>query len=281
MSIPVRNILALIRAEAFDAFVLTSATAAAKWLEAEKLVVVVVHTTPPPSFALGEEPHLELPSEESFRVHRIDVAGESSLVVGQEVERHQINLVVAAEAAMETQRLLRSVSCALLILPHCEVEPRGPILVPLDRDNIRLATLQFASNLSQITNEPLEILNLYSVPVGYHKMGQSHREFAEIMRAHSAERIAAALARLEHHGPPIIDTRLVLIKSTKSIAVAIVEEARARRYSQIVVGGRLRRPVAGILLPSISERVVLSSPWPTWVVRDGSDPIGFIEAASS
>jgi nucleotide-binding universal stress UspA family protein len=182
---------------------------------------------------------------------------------------------------MVTQRFLRSVPCALLIVPHCEVEPRGPILLPLDRDNIRLATLQFASNLSRVTNEPIEILNIYSVPIGYHKMGKSYREFAAIMHAHSAERIAAALEKLNHRGPPRIDTRLVLTKNTKSIAVAILEEAKSRRYSQIVVGGRLRKPVAGILLPSISERVVLSCPWPTWVVRDGSEPIGFFDAVAT
>src|SRR5687767_11249528 len=148
-AIQVRNVLALIRADAFDSFVLGSASVAAKWLGAQELTVLVLHTTPPPSFALGEEPHLELPREDCPRIARIDLAGDAELVVPELVERHRIDLVIAAEAGMTTQRLMRAVPCALLIVPQCEVEPRGPLLVPLDRDNIRMPTLQFASNLSR------------------------------------------------------------------------------------------------------------------------------------
>src|SRR5688572_7945573 len=175
-AIQVRNALVLIRADAFDSFVLGSAAAVAKRLGVQELTILVLHTTPPPSFALGEEPHLELPREDGVRIVRTDLAGDAEMVVPELVVRHRIDLVIAAEAGMTTQRLLRAIPCALLIVPQCDVEPRGPLLVPVDRDNIRLATLQFASNLSRVTNQPLEILNIYSVPVGYHKMGKSYGE---------------------------------------------------------------------------------------------------------
>jgi nucleotide-binding universal stress UspA family protein len=278
MSLELRHLLALVRAEPADAAVLKSAREVMRWLSADELTILDVRSVESAAAALDlEAARPDDPDPHTTRMLRVGDAVELTTTTAT-IE--QIDLVIAAESGMVTQRILRGVACAILTLPARSIEAKGPVLAPFDRDQPRLETLQLAAHLALESQTALELLHIYSVPIGYHKLGQTHDQVAAIIRGHAETKADELMRELAQPGLAIT-ARFVLTKASKSIAVAILEEVEARPYSQIVLGGRLRARVAGILFPSISERVVLSSPRPVWVIRDRSEAIGLLETMTS
>jgi nucleotide-binding universal stress UspA family protein len=283
MTLELRRLLALVRSEPADKSVLHAAREVLRCFNAEELTVLEVRSADAAIGPIESEVMLERDVPEPGELAPLETfilrIGDPVDAVATEAAVEGVDVLITAESQMLTQRLLRKVPCTVLVIPASDEERVGPVLAPVDGDAPRLATLQFAAMCALKTQRPLEILHIYSVPLGYHKMGRTYEDFAESMRRNAELKIEALVRQLRHPNLEIT-TRYVLVKMRASIAVAILREAQSRSYSQIVLGGRIRRRVAGILFPSISERVVLSSPSPVWVVRDRSEhSIGFLEAA--
>lgn len=182
------------------------------------------------------------------------------------------DLIVTAESGMLTQRLLRRAACSILTLPPGASAPRGPLLVPIDFGPDSMRAARFAARLAAAEERPMDLLHVFEVPTGYHKLGPSYAEFARSMEARVRRDLAVFRAELGTDRP--VRCRALLGGHAAS---TILREARTGRYGQIVLGSRRRSPAVTLLFGSVAERVVLSSPLPVWVVRDNST-LSFLEA---
>lgn len=201
----------------------------------------------------------------------------------QQIRQKKPNLVaISGGNAIVVQRLLRHSDCSLLILPERSLDAKKAktqtILVPVDFSPESYAGAMFAIDLAQRSEPPrprVELLRLYQVTPGYHRAGWTYEQFADRLRTVNEESMDAFVRGLgQNHGNDLI-TRCLETKHAARAVTALVEN---RGYGQLVIGSRSRTWLTGLLMPSFTNRVVLSASVPTWVVRDAVNPLGLAEA---
>jgi len=84
----------------------------------------------------------------------------------------------------------------------------------------------------------------------------------ELLESHSAETLTAARERARKAGAGTI----LLESRTGEVAQTIIEIAQEKKADEIVVGKRGAGRVAGVLLGSISQKLVILSPVPLTVI---------------
>lgn len=214
--------------------------------------------------------HAELGGEISTA--RIDGGAELCEEVLLRAGKPRWDLIVVPQASMETQRLLRKVSCTLVVVPPESSDTSGPVLAPIDFRPSTIDAAHVAAKLARARRVPLALLHVAEVPIGYFKMGRTFEEFAGIMKQNAREKLEALSRALggaaELHA---------IVQGDP--AHAIIEHAANTRCSQIVMTNLRRTRAAALLLGSVTERVVLQAPCPVWAVRKSGTRYGLLEYA--
>lgn len=185
-----------------------------------------------------------------------------------QAESEEADLLVVAEAGMTTQRLIRRAPCSLLVLPGVELPAPAVVVAAVDLGPGEDDVAGFAARLARRTAASLELLHIYSVPLGYAKLGIAYEDFAREMEAIARKKLDAVARRVGGGHRPLL--RLIWGKHE---ATAILDAAEPGKYSHIVMGGRRRTPIASaVTLATVTGRVVLTEPCPVWVVRRRTTP---------
>ncbi len=74
------------------------------------------------------------------------------------------DLVVAAEAGLRTQRLLRRCPCSLLIVPGDAPSSNGPVLALVDFSGSSFKAARWACTLGRLDGRPVELLHMFPIP---------------------------------------------------------------------------------------------------------------------
>jgi nucleotide-binding universal stress UspA family protein len=139
------------------------------------------------------------------------------------------------------------------------------ILVATDGSEGADRAIDYAARWARNTGADLLIVNIIgSLP---EKLLRSfthaqHAWLDELFEALSAETLTQARDRARGAGVPIIE----LESRTGEMAPAIIDVAREKRADAIVVGRRGIGQVAGLLLGSVSQKLVSLAPVPVIVV---------------
>jgi nucleotide-binding universal stress UspA family protein len=186
------------------------------------------------------------------------------------IKNKDIDLVLTGRQVDDTaacalaEKLARKATCSVLVCPD-DSEPKiARILVPIDfaepsEDAVDVA-VAFASASGTAT---ITCLHIYDVPIGYGKLGISYEEFAETMKSHA----------VRHYDRFIRDQNLKGIEAVPVFrldshpAKAIARVAEEQGVDLVVMGARGRGAGAGVLLGSVTERLLHSIRVPLVAVK--------------
>jgi nucleotide-binding universal stress UspA family protein len=141
------------------------------------------------------------------------------------------------------------------------------ILVATDGSEDANRAVDYAAHRAKQDNAELLIVNVmggYGLPekVFVALANEQHFWLKELLESESAGTLAAARERARTAGVSTI----LLESRTGEIAQTIIEIAQEMRADAIVVGKRGAGRVAGVLLGSVSQKLVVLSPLPLTII---------------
>ena len=173
-------------------------------------------------------------------------------------------------------KLVRKAPCSVLLVPEKTNAWYKHIVVPVDFSKNSEDALQVAISLA-IASEISEIgcLHVYSVPNGYYKTGKSYEQFAEIMKGHAERKYKEFIEKIDLRGISVAPKFRLNEKEYRGIWEEILEE---RETNLLVMGARGRKAGAGVLLGSVTERLVHTTTAPLLAVKEKGSNLGILDA---
>ena len=150
------------------------------------------------------------------------------------------------------------------------------MLVPVDFSSHSALALRLAESIQQKTKASIDLVNVYYVPIGYHKTGKGFEEFAEIMKGHAQNDLAKFLKKNEFAQD--LPCEFMLDKDD-SISDQLYHHAQEAHADLIIIGSRGRTKTAALLIGSIVEKLVFEDvDVPVLVVKNKGENMNFFEA---
>ena len=174
-------------------------------------------------------------------------------------------------------KIARVAQTSLMMVPEKAQFELKSMLVPVDfSKHSKLAMEQAISIAENDSLIKISALNVYTVPIGYHKTGKSYGEFAAIMKGHAANDFREFMKRNDF--PTNIDCHFIL-DDDDSPADKVFGFAKMQNADIILMGSKGRTGIASILLGSITEKVInYGSEIPLMVVKEKGENMGFLKA---
>lgn len=210
----------------------------------------------------------------------LDVSAGTPLteIVRRAIQKNVDLLIIGrrqGEAIVLPDRILRKSPCSVLAVPATAQPAVSRILVPVDMSRHSKEAVEHGIGFAAALRLPsIHCFHAYSVPIGYHKLGKTYEEFAEIMRRNAIEEFAEMMRT--------IDTRGVHVESTFRLhakpSAAIREAIKSFGSDLVIMGARGRTPGGAILLGSITEKVFRSTSVPMLAVRRRGETLSALKA---
>lgn len=181
------------------------------------------------------------------------------------------------EGGTTPEKMARRAPCSVLAIPEGAPPRIIRILVPVDfSDHSRDALTKAIAIAAAAGHTELVCLHVFSVPVGYYKIGKTYEEFAAILQTHAEEKYRQFVGGLDHQG---LTLRPIFEPSEKP-AQRIAEVVEKERIDLILMGARGRSNSAAVMLGSITERILMQSTIPVIAVKQKGEVanMGFLEA---
>lgn len=197
---------------------------------------------------------------------------------------HNIDLIAVGRkstsphAHLLTKRLVRRALCSVLCITENPRQEIRKILVPISYDRYAKYAIERATEFVHDHPEvELVCFNAYQVPMGYHAVGRSREEFAEILRDQSEKRFEHFIAKVDTQDV-VLNKRFALSKSSNP-ADGIHQAALIEHADLIVMGSRGRTAIAARFISSTAEKLsLLSVNIPLLVLKDRHTNLDFFEA---
>jgi len=177
------------------------------------------------------------------------------------------------------QRLARRAGCKLLIIPENHTPVLDRILVPIDFSEYSKQALEYAMYISRNNDGKVELIcqNVYNVPVGYHYTGKSYEEFARVMKKNAEKNFQKFISDIDTSGVTI--TPVYSLDENDDITTDIVDMARDKEVSGIIIGAKGRSATTALFLGSMAEKLMqVVKDYPLTVVRPKGKTAGIMEA---
>ena len=173
--------------------------------------------------------------------------------------------------------LAKVAHCSLLFVPEAASPEINNVIVPVDFSRTSGMALEEALEVKKATQCKLTVQNSYEVPSGYHSIGKSYEEFAEIMRGHAQE---DAEEFINKKGGSLEDVDIILtLDDERDPAERAYEEAEKLGADLIVIGSKGRTGIASLLLGSVADKMTqYDTNIPLLVIKNKKENMGFLEA---
>ncbi len=136
------------------------------------------------------------------------------------------------------------------------------IILAVDGSESAWRALKMAADLAGISNGLITVVNAYQ-PVSPLLGSPDYNRRVEEHIGHSEQIVEEAEARLRQEGITRIEPNIL----EGPAATAIINAAKARHADLIVIGSRGLTPMKGLLMGSVSERVIGAAPCPVLVLH--------------
>ncbi|MTI23132.1 universal stress protein [Fulvivirga sp. RKSG066] len=174
-------------------------------------------------------------------------------------------------------KLARVAHCSVLFVPENSQPKIDKIVIPVDFSRNSNLALEMALEFKKATSSQLILQNTYTVPWGYHSLGKSYEEFAEIMKEHAHEDAIQFLKRKDIDESSI--TLELSLDKEESPAERAYEIATKHSADLVIMSSKGRSGIAQLLLGSVAEKMIkLDATIPLMVVKNKNDNMGFFEA---
>lgn len=209
------------------------------------------------------------------------IQGDPVTEILRKVRQRNIDLVVTGEDSREDirrklpEKLIRKSPCSVLSVPQTTRAIITKILAPLDFSGHSDDTLEIAITFARAVHlEEVHVLHAYNVPRGFHSIGKSREEFAQIMKENAEKDFKKFMSGR--------DTRGIKVKPTFVLdehpGNAITEFIREEAADFLVIGARGRTNSAAILLGSVAEHLIHHANIPLLAVKRKGEKLNFLDA---
>jgi nucleotide-binding universal stress UspA family protein len=221
-----------------------------------------------------------------------EIFDESQLVdidILRRIKEKDVDLIVVGKISSEFTaeetipvKVTRKAPCSALYIPRGSW-PGGKrpsdtrILVPVEftedssADAMQLA-VDFATEY-KITD--ISCVHVFDVPLGYYKRGKSYEEFSEIMRKNAEKRLDEFAKGFDFKD---IFLSSFLTRLEDKHYTAILEIAKKKNINLIIIGERRKKTAAKLLLQSVTEQLIRTTPVPLLSVVKRGKGMSFFEA---
>ncbi|MGJ3234103.1 universal stress protein [Marivirga sp.] len=174
------------------------------------------------------------------------------------------------------QKIAKVAQTSLMMVPEDFEFKLNNIVVSVDFSKHAKLAVEEAVAISEGKDISLTLVNVYTVPSGYHKTGKNYDEFATIMKGHAKTDFRDFVKR--NNFPEDLDCKFVL-DNDDSPADKIFGFASDMKADMIIMGSKGRTGLASILLGSVAEKVVkYDSDIPLMIVKEKGENMGFLKA---
>lgn len=223
----------------------------------------------------------EYENQSGERMHFEALEGNPSKELLSQIASKDIDLVVLGRklnsqgTRMLPLKITHKAPCSVLIVPEKSTPSIKNIMVPIDFSKNSAKAMGVAIAIALTTPEAkINCLHVYGLPIGYSKTGKSDTEFAEIMKANAIKSYQKFIKKINLNG---VKVTIDYILNDKA-ATAISTEAEKNNIDMIVVGARGLSEGAGVLLGSVTEKLILTTKIPIMAVKKKGEGIKFLKA---
>lgn len=197
------------------------------------------------------------------------------------IRMKDIDLVIMGRGTPEdargrlAKRIARKAPCPVLIIPEKSEARLNKVLVATDFSEYSAPAMEAGIAFASAAGIPeILCLHVYQVPLGYFKTGKNREEFAGIMLNNARENFQRFIRQFDLKGLNVREEYLL----ESDVAKAIREAAAREAIDLIIVGSRGKSASAVVLLGSVTENLVASSPIPLLDAKPKGAGIGLIDA---
>jgi nucleotide-binding universal stress UspA family protein len=199
----------------------------------------------------------------------------------KKIVQKDIDLVIAGKKCEDrrssslAEKLCRKAPCSVLLLPDNAQPKISNIVVPVDFSQHAENAMDVASAFAAAADiKEIAALHMYTVPLGYHKIGKSYEEFADIMKNNAIESYEEFIKRCQLKGVKAVPQFILEKKVVRGIQDAVIKI----KPDLLVIGARGRRGNSGILLGSVTERLIWVLDIPILAAKNKNEGMSILEA---
>ncbi len=176
-------------------------------------------------------------------------------------------------------KLARRSLCSVLFVPETFSLDIQNILVPVDFSEHAALAAQMSLTLSKAVNgDIIHFLNLYKVPQGYYRLGETYEEASDNMRYYAQEDYANFTKKLHDLDENEVESHFVDLKETSKID-AIKDQLQQRKCQLLVLGSKGRTNLSALFMGSLTERLIKENLGvPMLVVKKKDENLSFLDA---
>ena len=173
------------------------------------------------------------------------------------------------------EKVARKAPCSTLIIPVGSVPKLTNILVSVDFSENSLDAMDVAIAFASASKGAgVHCLHVYNVPIGYYKTGKTYEEFGEIMKGYAKKHYQEFINRIDCNGISVKP----IFRLEKKIPKAIEETIAHYQTNLLVMGARGRQAGAGVLLGSVTEKLIRTTAIPLVAVKKKGAGMSILDA---
>lgn len=207
-------------------------------------------------------------------------------------KEEEIDLIIMCKRREPTEtgtlpsKLARKAPCSVLFVPEGAKPAITNILVPTDFSENSVDAMDVAVAFATAAGvSEINCLHAYNVPLGFYKTGKTYEQFAEIMKGHAKrnfqEFLNADICRkgtvceIRNLKEVAVSPIFKLENKPATIIEAVIKE---HQIDLLIMGARGRKAAAGVLLGSVTEHQIKTSPIPVLAVKRKGSNMSLLDA---
>ncbi|BDD09592.1 hypothetical protein FUAX_20240 [Fulvitalea axinellae] len=192
------------------------------------------------------------------------------LVIGHKQDKYHEDYLPAQVANFS--------KCSVTLVPEVFPKELRRILIPVDfseHAGFAVKASLFVSKHKE-ENPEIKLINIYEVPSGYHTIGKSFDEFANIIRTQHEKEFEDFVKKNDFEKEELKCEYILDQKG--NIAQAIADYAQENEVDVIVIGAKGRTHLASMLIGSVAKKLIqISSRLPVVVIKQKEDEYNLID----
>jgi nucleotide-binding universal stress UspA family protein len=173
------------------------------------------------------------------------------------------------------EKLARKAPCSVLVVPKGTKPVYHTITVGSDFSNHSLDAMDVGRAFAGSAGiKSIDCLHVFDIPSGYYKTGKSYEQFSEIMKSNARKQFEELTKNLNMNG---VHSKLDMVIDGKP-ARAIEQHITEKDSDLLILGARGRANGAGILLGSVTEKLIRTVNVPLLAVKKKGTGLDILDA---